>query len=212
MEKKKKKNRFIKAYPAGLVLCIILFVFQGVYAGPDVVSKEKRPEKELKVKTQDASQKKEPEIEKKTKYVYNPIGKPDPFKSFLKKSGYGSRKATSLSGKETEPQGEFLASSSAPETELEKIELSKLTLTAVIKGKNKIWAMVIDTKGRGHFLEKGTKVGTHSGVVDEIICEEKKTEFGVETVKKVVIKVPYRNRDRKVIYRSVEMEMPYTRL
>jgi len=207
-----RKNRLNTAYPAGLVLCIILFVFQAVYAAPNVVNKEKGLEKELKAKTQDASQKKEPVKEEKTKYVYNPIGKPDPFKSFLKKSGLGGRKATSLSGKDTEPQGEYLDSSKDPETVLEKIELTKLSLTAVIKGKNKNWAMVIDPKGRGHFLEEGTKVGTHSGVVDEIICEEQKTEFGAETVRKVVIKIPYRNRAREVIYRSVEMEMPNTRM
>ena len=98
--------------------------------------------------------------------------------------------------------------SQEPQTELERIELQKLTLTAVIKGKNKVWAMVIGPKGRGYFLEKGTKIGTHSGVVDEIVYDEKRTDFGVEIIRKVVIKIPYRNRNREIIYRSVEMEMP----
>ncbi len=85
-------------------------------------------------------------------------------------------------------------------------------MTAVIRGESKVWAMVIDPKGKGYFLEKGTKIGMHSGVVDEIICEERETAFGVEIVRKVIIKVPYRDRNRKIIYRSVEMEMPYATL
>jgi hypothetical protein len=211
VEAKKRKNTHImKAYLAGLALCFTLFVFNASWAAaPDVVYKEKRPEKELKVEKQTSPEKDEAKKEEKVKYVYNPVGKTDPFISFLSKSGSGGRGGTSLSGGDTESQAEELIASKEPQTELEKIEIPKLTLTAVVKGKNKVWAMVIGPKGRGYFLEKGTKIGTHSGVVDEIVYDAKKTDFGVEIIRKVVIKIPYRNRNREIIYRSVEMEMPY---
>jgi hypothetical protein len=211
VEAKKKRNiHIIKACLAGLTLCVTLFVFEASWAAaPDVVYKEKRPERELTVEKQPSPEKDKAQKEEKAKYVYNPSGKTDPFISFLSKPGSGGRGGTNLSGREAEPQDEELIASKEPQTELEKIEIPKLTLTAVVKGKNKVWAMVIGPKGRGYFLEKGTKIGTHSGVVDEIVYDEKKTDFGVETIRKVVIKIPYRNRNREIIYRSVEMEMPY---
>ena len=211
MEAKKRRNtHIIKAYLAGLTLCVTLFVFKASWAAaPDVVYKEKRPERELKVEKQTSPEKDEAQKEEKAKYVYNPAGKTDPFISFLSKAGTGGSGGTNLSGRDTEAQGEELIDSEEPQTELERIEIPKLTLTAVVKGKNKVWAMVIGPKGRGYFLEKGTKIGTHSGVVDEIVYDEKKTDFGVETIRKVIIKIPYRNRNREIIYRSVEMELPY---
>jgi hypothetical protein len=211
VESKKKRNiHIMKACLAGLTLCVTLFVFKAsLAAAPDVVYKEKRPERELKVEKQTSPEKDKAKKKEKAKYVYNPAGKTDPFISFLSKPGSGGRGGTNLSGRDAEPQDEDLIASKEPQTELEKIELPKLTLTAVVKGKNKVWAMVIGPKGRGYFLEKGTKIGTHSGVVDEIVYDEKKTDFGVETIRKVVIKIPYRNRNREIIYRSVEMELPY---
>ncbi len=146
---------------------------------------------------------------KKEKYVYNPAGKTDPFESFLKKAGGVRGKSLSAGGGKFDDV-EAIMSTSEPETELEKIELSKLTLTSVMKGKNKVWAMVVDPKGRGYFIEKGTKIGMQSGFVDEIVCEEKRTDLGLETVRKVVVKVPYRDRNRNIIYRSIEMEMAHT--
>ena len=211
MEAKKKRNiHIIKTCLTGLTLCVTLFVFEASWAAPpDVVYKEKRPEKELKVDKQTNPEKDEAQKEEKVKYVYNPTGKTDPFISFLSKPGSGGRGGTNLSGRDAEPQDEDLIASKEPQTELEKIEILKLTLTAVVKGKNKVWAMVIGPKGRGYFLEKGTKSGTHSGVVDEIVYDEKKTDFGVEIIRKVIIKIPYRNRNREIIHRSVEMKMPY---
>ena len=185
-----------------MILCLILFAGQGVVeAKTDPVQKT------------DQSEQEKPEQEKKAKYVYNPTGKTDPFVSFLTKSGANAAGGTRLTGRDSELQeGGFIKPSGEPETELEKIEISLLTLTAVIKGEQKVWAMVTDTKGRGYFLEAGTKIGKNSGVVDKIICEEKVTDLGKETVRKVVIKIPYRNRDRQIIYRFIEMEMPYATL
>ena len=208
----KRKNSLMKGYPVFLALCLTLLICQGAYAEKDVVYKKERPEKELGVSKKAPSEKDAPEEKEKAKYAYSPMGKTDPFVSFLSKAGAGGA-ATRLSGRDSELQEDDLISPSGkPATELETIDMSELTLTAVIKGERKSWAMVTDTNGRGYFLAEGTKIGKHSGVVDIIVCEEKVTAFGKETVKKVVIKIPYRNRDRGIIYRSIEMEMPYKNL
>jgi len=188
---------------------VILFMVQAVCAGSEVVYKESRPEKDLKSDVQAGDTEEETRKEKKERYVYNPSGKTDPFESFIVSADKGRGGAKSLSAMDSEIRGEELIPTGEPETELEKIEISNLTLTAVIKGKHKNWAMVTDSKGKGYFLEKGTKIGIHGGVVDEIICEKQKTDFGLEIVRKVVIKVPYRDRDRNIIYRTIEMEMPF---
>ena len=193
-----------------VILCLVWVFVPVSYAVPEVVYKQPRPEKDLEVEKPAGPQKAETETEKKERYIYNPAGKTDPFESFLAGPKKGGKGATSLSAKDLELKGEEEVINKEPQTELEKIEISNLTLTAVIKGKSKLWAMVIDPKGRGYFLEKGTKIGMNSGVVDEIICGEKETPFGVETVRKVIIKVPYRDRDRNIIYRSIEMEMAHT--
>lgn len=210
MQVEKRRKSLIKAYQAVLALGLILFMIRAAYAGPEAVDMQPRPEKELKVEKQASPKKDEKKTEKKKPYVYNPAGKIDPFESFLTKLGTGGSGSTSLTATDLELQGaEAIITKKEPETELEKIEISKLTLTSVIKGKSKVWAMVVDPKGRGYFLEKGTKIGTHNGVVDEIIIEQKQTPFGTETIRKVIIKVPYRDRNKKIIFRSIEMEMPY---
>ena len=92
-------------------------------------------------------------------------------------------------------------------TELQKLELSQLTLTAIIRGKDNAWAMVRDKAGRGYILKKGTFIGKKGGVVDEVIWEVKKAAFGRRYVRKVVIKEPYLFKEQYIKYKSVEMEM-----
>lgn len=208
------KNSLMNAYQSSLVLLLILFFIQVSYAGPEGVKQQIAPEKEVGIEKQTSHEKDEEKTEKKEeRYEYTPVGKLDPFVSFLKEGGKGDKGTTSLSSRDLEQRGEeAIIPQEEPATELETIEIAKLTLTAVVRGKSKVWAMVIDPKGKGYFLEKGTKIGTHSGVVDEIICEERQTAFGPEIVRKVIIKVPYRDRNRKIIYRSIEMEMPSSKM
>ncbi len=211
-QQKERDNSFL-TYKLALALCLILFMFQVTYAASEPVYKQPRPEKELEADEKPEQKKEEKKTKKKERYVYNPAGKTDPFVSFISKSGAEGTGAKSLTGRDLDlPDAEAILSNKEPKSELEKIDISKLTLTAVVKGESKVWAMVVDPKGIGYFLEKGTKIGLHSGVVDEIICDEKKTAFGLETIKKVIIKVPYRDRNRDIIYRSIEMEMPYKAL
>ena len=207
--RQEKRDSLVLTLKGALTLFLILFMIHLSYAGPPVVDKQAGPEKALKKteKNEASAEKKEAKIEEQ--YVYSPVGKTDPFESFLS-SGKGARGATSSGGKDPEwPDGKGEILKEGPKTELQKIEIFNLTLTAVIKGEGKNWAMVRDPKGRGYFLKKGTKIGTGRGEVDKIMCVEKETHFGLESVRKVVIKEPYLNRDRNIEYRYIEMEMPF---
>jgi len=205
---------------------MILLMLQLSYAGPPVVDKQAGPEKALTntekrevspgkeqaqaEKKEACAEKEQTKIKKQAQYVYSPAGKTDPFESFLL-SGKGTRGATSVGERDSGwPEGKGDILQEEPKTELQKLEISNLTLTAVIKGEVKNWAMVRDPKGRGYFLKKGTKIGTGRGEVDKIECIETETDFGKESVRKVIIKEPYLNRDRNIEYRSIEMELPYT--
>ena len=108
MEAKKKRNiHIMKACLAGLALCATLFVFEVSWAAaPDVVYKETRPERELKVEKQTSPEKDEPQKEETAKYVYNPAGKTDPFISFLSKPGSGGHGGDNLSGRDDEAYAE----------------------------------------------------------------------------------------------------------
>ncbi len=82
-------------------------------------------------------------------------------------------------------------------TDLQKLELSQLTLTAVVKGKEKDWAMVRDPRGMGHILKKGLAIGTKGGVVKKIAYDERR----------VVIDEPYLTKDYKLAFKEVELSM-----
>jgi len=98
-------------------------------------------------------------------YVYNPLGKTDPFQSFIhvQESVEEKRKRK-------------------PKTYLETLDLSQLDLIAIITGPKGNWAMLRDAKGFGHVIREGTAVGMNEGVVSqikdqEIIIRENHTDF-----------------------------------
>jgi Tfp pilus assembly protein PilP len=170
-----------------------------LFAGPGVLYKEARPQQDLN--------KAEP-------YFYKPIGKVDPFAPFIIREEEGREDfemddLTRKKSKRLAAMERLLKKLREPKTELQRIGISKLTLTAIIKGRTKTWAMVSDQSGRGYRLEKGTYIGKKGGVVDKIISEEQMTSFGKQSVRKITIKEPYINRDQNLDYRIIEMEMPY---
>lgn len=186
----------------------LIIVWMGVFFLAQIGNATPRADKKGVSGKKPAVETQQQEPEKKVeKYIYNPAGKTDPFESFLVKTKKSSGRRLSAGDSDLE-EAEAVVAEGEPRTELERIELSKLTLTSIIRGESKVVAMVVDPKGRGYFLEKGTKVGTQNGVVDEIISEQKETDMGPEVVKKVVIKVPYRDRNKNIIYRSIDMEIP----
>ena len=68
---------------------------------------------------------------------------------------------------------------------MQKLELSQLTLTAIIRDGKKDWAMVRDPRGMGFILRKGLAIGTNGGVI-------RKIQYGN---RKVVIDEPYLTKD-----------------
>lgn len=186
------------------VILIIAFVLVGSgssYAAPDVVFKDSRPERDLTEKKEEAA------------YVYNPVGKTDPFAPFIVSAEQGltgtQEKTAREGGSEWQSNMEsILKDLKEPKTELQRIDISDLKLTSVIKGKDKAWAMVSDKEGRGYLIQKGTYIGTNGGIVDEIICEDKQTSFGIEAIRKITIKEPFFNQNKELDYKAVEMKMP----
>ena len=200
---RKKRNSLICIFGVTVSLFMILFGVQLSYAGPDVIYKGARPKKDLT--------KKEEQVKE---YVYNPAGKVDPFASFIIKHEQGLKDTQEKRGRDKGSEWKakmegLLRDLKEPRTELQRIDISELTLTSVIKGKDKVWAMVSDPDGRGYLLQKGTYIGTNGGVVDEIICKDKKTPFGIESVRKITITEPFYDQGKELDYKSIEMKMPF---
>ena len=102
-------------------------------------------------------EKKEPEKKEEVEYVYNPAGKPDPFKPFIQLTPIKEQKG--------------------PLTPLQKYDLSQLTLVAIISTPEGNIGLVEDATKKGYFLKKGTLIGKNDGKVtkilrDKVIIEE----------------------------------------
>lgn len=195
----KGQNLVKTALTAIVILFVMLSAAPFLFAGPELMYKKARPQKDLT---------------KEEAYFYKPAGKTDPFAPFIikeeeRREEFGLDSIARKKNKRLAAMERLLKKLKEPKTELQRIAISKLTLTAIIKGKTKNWAMVSDQQGRGYRLERGTYIGKNGGVVDSIICEEKDTSFGRQSVRKITIKEPYINRDEKLDYRFIEMEMPY---
>ncbi len=119
------------------------------------------------------------EDDAKMDYSYDPTNKVDPFKSFI------------VVKKELEE-----AKKKRPKTYLETLELSQLTLSAIVLTDKENWALVRDSKGDGHVIKAGTSIGRRGGQVikilkKEVIVREYNVDIrGRETVKDILIKLP----------------------
>ena len=186
-----------------LPIACLVFVMGLAYGGPSKklagpVYKEMRPEK----------------------IPFEPGKIPDPFLSYLVKRGQQvSARAENDRRKQLEADerlqqqrlaaeeklkrqklaaAERLRALKEPKTELQKMGLSQLTLTAIVQAKDGAWAMVRDESGRGFVLKKGTYIGTNGGVVSKIAITEKK----------IIIKEPYLEKDLYIKYKPVDIELP----
>lgn len=144
--------------------------------------------------------------EESTEYVYDAKDKTDPFASFLVKRKQILKELEEKRSKKLAALNR-LKSLKEARTELQKLELSQLELTAIIKGQKESWAMVRDPKGIGYVLKKGTFIGENGGTVEDIIRETKKTAYGKEYTRKVVIREPYLDKDGNIKYKFIDMEM-----
>lgn len=108
-------------------------------------------------------------------YTYDAVGRRDPFTSYF--SEVGKR-----------------ATPDTPYTELQRYELDKLTLVAVVVGTATPMAMVQDPDGKGHTVKIGTLIGKRFGQVKhirrgEIVVQEEFRDF---TGKRIPVNKPMR--------------------
>ena len=109
-------------------------------------------------------------------YVYNPIGKRDPFRTFI---------ATADEEEIRSP------------TPLQRYELEQYELTGIVWGVDRPRALVEDPEGMGHVIELGTYVGKKWGKVTQItsnqlvVTEEYLTPDGALVVNPIEIKLKY---------------------
>ena len=109
--------------------------------------------------------KKKVEVEEEVvvEFTYNPIGKRDPFRSFLAFASDNS------------------IIDNIPRTPLQRYDIEQYTLTGIISGIDRPRALVEDPTGIGHVMELGDYIGTNWGKVTSIdgdtvtITEEYKT-------------------------------------
>jgi len=168
------------------------------HSGPPVVYKDPRPRKDFQ------------KIVDESAYVYDAENKTDPFASFIVERERILSELEKERRKKFEQLGQkkaLINELKAAKTELQKIDISQLSLTGIIDTRKKMWAMVKDPKGRGHVLTKGTFIGTNGGMVDEIVREEIETDFGKTIVRKVIVKEPYLDADGNIQYKSIVMEL-----
>ena len=107
-------------------------------------------------------------------YVYNPIGKRDPFRTFI-----------------TTEEGEEIRSP----TPLQRYEIDQYALTGIIWGTERPRALVEDPEGIGHVVELGTYIGKNWGKVTRItstvvvVTEEYLTPDGALVTNPIEIKL-----------------------
>jgi len=163
---------------------VFSFFASGAMAAPpaaDAVYKEPRPLKQVieKDKAVPPAEAKKEEKKEQPRYTYDPTGKTDPFKSFIAEQEEMEEKAKRK-----------------PKTYLETLDLSQLELIAVIVGAKGNYAMVKDSKGTGHVIQKGTAIGTNGGFVERI------------TDREVVIREEYKDFKGTVRYKDIAKKLP----
>jgi type IV pilus assembly protein PilP len=103
----------------------------------------------------------------KKEQFYSRKGRVDPFEPFLRKPE-----------PEVISDEDRLLERRTPLTPLEKIDLSQLKLTGVLRTPTKIKAMLQDSSGKGYIIGEGAYVGNKGGQVarilkDRVVVEEK---------------------------------------
>jgi type IV pilus assembly protein PilP len=81
-------------------------------------------------------------------FRYDPTGKPDPFRSFVK--AFLSQQASETTGP------------------LEKFDLSQLEVSAIVWGTDNPKALISDPAGNGYIVQEGTPIGKNRGRIVRI--------------------------------------------
>ena len=121
---------------------------------------------------------------------YSRKGKIDPFEPLVreKKKTKGKSKAGAKVTKSKRKKR-------APRTPLERIDLAKLKLTAIVLAKSGNRAMVEESTGKGYVITKGTYIGTNAGKVIKI---DKYKVVVAEEIEDVTGKLKIRNAELKL--------------
>ena len=148
--------------------CGTLVLYCGVSGGETERTKVFKIPKEEKAATKPIQKPKQPEAQpqkiepaaakgsEEAPYAYDPTDKVDPFKSFI-------TVREELEEKEAREK---------PRTYLETLDLSQLTISAIILTEAEQWALVKDSKGDGHVIKVGTLIGRRGGRVTEILADK----------------------------------------
>lgn len=185
--KKRKRNSIITCVFSlliGLAIPSGLTVAQSTQE-PVVNAEKEKPATPQKKAAEGISEKETAEGEAaeekaREEYFYDPTNKVDPFKSFI------------IVRKELEEEKE----KEEPRTYLETLDLSQLTVTAIVLSKKNKWALVKDSKGEGHVINIGTAIGRKRGQVvkileREVVVREYDTDYrGNEVVTNISLKLP----------------------
>ncbi|MFO7929920.1 MAG: pilus assembly protein PilP [Desulfosalsimonas sp.] len=117
---------------------------------------------------------------------YTRKGRVDPFEPFIQREG-------SENGEQQEQEVE----SREPQTPLEKIALSQLKLTAVLREPDRGSAigMVEDKDGRGYVVREGTYIGENGGQVEDVLRD------------RIIIQEKYKDAFGKIAVREIEKKL-----
>jgi type IV pilus assembly protein PilP len=111
------------------------------------------------------------EASKAAAIIYDPKGRIDPFEPLLKDDSGQGITASKRSRKKRIPQ-----------TPLERVAISQLKLSAILRTNKGNSAIVEDATGKGYVVRKGTYIGLNSGQVTKISQSSVMIEEEVEDV------------------------------
>jgi len=103
--------------------------------------------------------------------AYDPAGKIDPFVPLMKEDPIMDLPDVKKKREKREPT-----------TPLERVDLSQLKLTAIIRTPSGFKAMVEESTGKGYIVSVGTYIGIHSGKVTSILKDRVVVEEEIEDV------------------------------
>lgn len=119
---------------------------------------------------------------------YDPAGKTDPFEPLIKGNS-----------KEISQKATYADTDSKGDTPLEKIDLSQLKLTGIVRATSGNKGLVREASGRGHIIVQGTRIGTHGGRVAEVLNDKIIIR---EKMKDVLGRIFFQNTELKLNRRS----------
>lgn len=155
-------------------------MFGGEEEAPQAEPQVRTPKRPKDEKKEDATPSPE---EERLAYSYNPIGKRDPFRSFIAKDP--------------------VSPESPVETPLQKYEIDQYRLVGIIWGSETPTAMVEDPEGMGHFLVRDTLIGRNWGKVvrisptEVIVAEEYRDFEGKLIVNEIPLRLPADEKDAR---------------